>query len=116
MNIGAQPRLPRPGDGRTNDAVHSNPNLATMSGNKLPEFHPLPAYMGPTFTALCGLWPIAHDLLQAYYDGEDAATPILNAQLGTAEGLFHRLLAWADKLPLNLVRGDQTTHHATLAQ
>ncbi len=72
--------------------------------------------MGPTFTALCGLWSIAHDLIRAYYDGEDANAPILNAQLETAEGFFRRLLAWADSLPLELVRGDQSTHHATLAQ
>ena len=115
--IESPPRLPRPGDGRTNDAVHSEPNLnAPTSHSKLPEFHPLPAYMGPTFTALCGLWSIAHDLTREYYDDEDVTTPILKARLETAEGFFHRLLAWADELPLGLVRGDQTTHHATLAQ
>lgn len=111
--VEAPPRLPIPGDDEANAPVPSNPGL---SSGKSSAYHPLPLYMGKTFTAICGLWSIAHTIIWAYYDGANSGSPSQRAHLDTAERCFQELLSWADKLPLELVRGDAMSHHATLIQ
>lgn len=107
VNTGNQPSRPGKGPG-------SGPELAL--GSEAPEpFHRLPPYMGRTFTVMCGLWSIAHDIIWAYYDSEDHVAPASRAHLDKAEVSFQKLLRWADKLPMDLVRGDQLSHHTTLA-
>ncbi|KAH8893966.1 hypothetical protein GQ53DRAFT_644312 [Thozetella sp. PMI_491] len=111
--IETPPLLPIPGDGRKNVAITSDPQLPLAGSNKAAQFHPLPPYMGNTFAAICKLWSIAHRFIWAYYDSEEDVAPTSRASLDTAQECYNQMLDWADRLPLDLVRGDQTTHHTT---
>ena len=77
---------------------------------------PLPAHIGKSFTAMCYFWAIIHDVIWAYYDSEDFVAPASRAHFQFAEDAYQRLLHWADNLPLDLARSNESAHHVVLAQ
>lgn len=81
-----------------------------------PETYAFPTYMGSTFTELCKLMPIVHEMLHVYYDGGDRVAPSLRAPFDFAEKTYDTLLQWSAALPLDMARGDQMPHHAAVAQ
>lgn len=72
--------------------------------------------MGKTFTYLCRFWPIANEMIWKYYDEEELAASADRASIEFAEKEFLALLDWSNSLPLEMVRGPQTPHHAIIAQ
>ena len=77
--------------------------------------HPLPAYMGSTFPYYCRLGSIVHEFVSEYYNGGGIGAGE-RASLMFAEKTYRELLAWADALPIDLVRGDQNQHHTLVLQ
>ncbi|KAH8125656.1 hypothetical protein LI328DRAFT_151772 [Trichoderma asperelloides] len=60
------------------------------------------------FKACCELWVISRDVTRNYqHTGCEKPS---EQQQEHSEHTIHRLLAWADALPLDLVRSDQSTH------
>ena len=77
--------------------------------------HPLPTYMGDTFTLLCKFWLIAHETIEAYYS--ELGVPIVDRiSLKFAESQYQRLLKWSTMLPASVARGSPETHHVALLQ
>lgn len=74
----------------------------------------LPAYMGHSFTELCKLTPLINEMLHEYYDSGDGVAPSNRASFAFAQGLYGRLLDWADALPVAMARGDDMPHHAAI--
>ena len=68
------------------------------------------------FRAMCKLWTIFAPLARIYY-GPDLEN-FLNqtAALEYVEGTYRQLLAWADGLPLQLVRQPGSSHAIYLMQ
>ncbi|RSM00867.1 hypothetical protein CDV31_011620 [Fusarium ambrosium] len=91
------PQLPMPGD------VEFNP---TMQGVYSAHSDP----KADTFRACCQLWVIFHQVLWSYYGQKQAGAPSQRVPIEFAEGIYRRLLMWADDLPLNLVRSDLSNH------
>lgn len=100
--------MPIPGDSIASDSNTPNQQF---------EFQPLPDYMGNTFPALCKLWVIANDFIWHYYDHDDTMAPMKRAgvELERAHNVYRRLLAWADALPIDMVRGNANKHHTIMA-
>ncbi|OPB46196.1 C6 transcription factor [Trichoderma guizhouense] len=73
----------------------------------------LPQFMGQTFRALCQFWRIMHEVAVMYYGAGSAAIPE-RVPLHFAENKFRELLAWADGLPMNLVRSERNPHHVVI--
>lgn len=74
----------------------------------------LPAYMGQSFTELCKLTPLINEMLHEYYDGGDGVAPTKRASFAFAQGLYGRMLDWADTLPVSMARGEDMPHHAAI--
>lgn len=74
----------------------------------------LPAYMGQSFTELCRLTPLINEMLHEYYDSGDGVAPTNRASFAFAQGLYARMLDWADALPVSMARGDDMPHHAAI--
>ncbi|KAI3399117.1 hypothetical protein diail_7696 [Diaporthe ilicicola] len=74
----------------------------------------LPAYMGQSFTQLCRLTPLINEMLNDYYDCGDGVAPRTRASFSVAQGLYKRLLKWADSLPVTMARGDDMPHHVAI--
>ncbi|KAK8070947.1 hypothetical protein PG997_011150 [Apiospora hydei] len=68
----------------------------------------LPAYMGTTFTFICQLWRIVHELTLTYYNEKYKTKP---PNLDFAEMKYRELLAWMQNLPTELARGEDNPHH-----
>lgn len=68
------------------------------------------------FRATCKLWTLFTPIAKLYY-GPDLE-PFLNqaAALDHVEGTYRQLLAWADALPLTLVRQPGSSHAVYLMQ
>ncbi|KAJ0108827.1 c6 transcription factor [Diaporthe amygdali] len=74
----------------------------------------LPGYMGQSFTELCRLTPLINEMLHDYYDSGDGVAPTNRASFSFAQGLYRRMLEWADSLPVTMARGDGMPHHAAI--
>lgn len=74
----------------------------------------LPGYMGQSFTELCRLTPLINEMLHEYYDSGDGVAPTNRASFSFAQGLYGRMLDWADALPVSMARGDDMPHHAAI--
>lgn len=73
------------------------------------------AYMKRTFLFLCKLVLIAHDMIWMNYAGNSLnKSPYSRAE--EMELVYKRYLAWADGLPLDLVRAGESQHHVLLLQ
>ncbi|KAI8673520.1 Zn(2)-C6 fungal-type domain-containing protein [Fusarium keratoplasticum] len=91
------PQLPMPGD------VEFTPDMQGVYSA-----HPDP--QKDTFRACCQLWVIFHQVLWSYYGQRKTGVPSQRVPIEFAEGIYRRLLTWADDLPLNLVRSDLSNH------
>ncbi|KAJ4211347.1 hypothetical protein NW759_012548 [Fusarium solani] len=91
------PQLPMPGD------VKTDPTMRVGYS----------AQLGPTkdtFRACCQLWVIFHQVLWSYYGQKQTGVPSQRVPIEFAEGIYRRLLMWADDLPLDLVRNELSNH------
>lgn len=82
--ISYPPALPRPGD-ESREGV----------GETQWPAHPLPSYVGCTFTALCRLWSTVQEVLAVYNIPHDTALAA-RIPLSFAEEKYQNLLSWAD--------------------
>ena len=94
--------MPRPGNGKLGQNVQDEEASRVWSEPRI-------------IDAYCSLWVIFHDVAWAYYSDE-GERPVDCATLEFAEETYHRLLAWASGLPLDLARGDQNGHAVTMMQ
>lgn len=90
------------------------PGTAILRSDGESEPFELPAYMGQSFTELCRLTPLINEMLHEYYDSGDGVAPTNRASFAFAQGLYARMLDWADALPVAMARGDDMPHHAAI--
>ncbi|KAI0016238.1 hypothetical protein F4780DRAFT_773036 [Xylariomycetidae sp. FL0641] len=64
------------------------------------------------FPALCRFWQIVHRVRWIYYDVP--GRPVEGYRLPLAEHVFRELLAWAETLPSDLLRGQERSHHVAV--
>jgi hypothetical protein len=76
--------------------VPGDENRITTGGFSWPA-HPLPMYMGSTFTSLCKLWVIVSEVLSVYFSSGTESLQ-QRAFLSFAEEKYQRLLSWANNL------------------
>ena len=69
-----------------------------------------------TFKACCQLWVIFHQVLWSYYGQKQTGVPSQRVPIEFAEGIYRRLIMWADDLPLNLVRNELSNHGVMMMQ
>jgi hypothetical protein len=67
------------------------------------------------FDSTCELRVITNDILWQYYGGIENKTPN-HITVGIAEAAYSRLLSWAANIPLNQVRGEQSSHGCIMMQ
>lgn len=68
--------------------------------------HPLPGYIGSTFTELCRFWTIVQEVSTVYQ--EETSVPLTErVPVAFAEAKYRKLLAWSDMLPSAALRSDQ---------
>ncbi|CAI0642728.1 unnamed protein product [Colletotrichum noveboracense] len=95
------PRAPIPGDNGEEEWMNVLEQLKS------------PTYTGRTFPFLCKLVLIAHDMMWMNYAANPMAkTPY--AMVKAMESVYSRFLAWADNLPLELVRSGESGHHVLI--
>ena len=90
------------------------PGTAIVRSDGEVEPFELPDYMGQSFTELCMLTPLINEMLHEYYDSGDGVAPTSRASFTFAQGLYGRMLDWADSLPVSMARGDGVPHHAAI--
>ncbi|SCV35422.1 uncharacterized protein FFFS_04730 [Fusarium fujikuroi] len=97
-SIAIPPSLPIPGDGRHADLW--------------PE-HPLPAYMGLSFTRLCQFFTMIQEVAVVYSIAD--ATPIVDrVPIAFAEAKYQKVLAWADSLGKDMIWDQNSQEHVML--
>ncbi|KAK2730960.1 C6 transcription factor [Colletotrichum kahawae] len=99
--IAFPPRVPIPGD------------VGESEGMGKSEEQGFPAYMRRTFLFLCKLVLVAHDMIRMNYAGSGLNKPPYS-RAEEMELVYKRYLAWADGLPLDLVRAGESEHHVLL--
>jgi hypothetical protein len=69
--------------------------------------HPLPMYMGTTFTSLCKLWVTVQEVLSVYFspDSEPLQKRVF---LSFAEEKYQKLLLWANSLTASMFANVET--------
>ncbi|EXK24052.1 hypothetical protein FOMG_19203 [Fusarium oxysporum f. sp. melonis 26406] len=74
------------------------------------------AYMGDTFPVLCRFWRILHEVTLRYYRDHPIPREDLSGHitLAFAEYKYRELIAWAETLPLSMVRSEQSSHHVLI--
>ncbi|KAF4841450.1 Nitrogen assimilation transcription factor nit-4 [Colletotrichum siamense] len=99
--IAFPPRVPIPGDVGESEGMGKSEEQGSS------------AYMRRTFLFLCKLVLIAHDMIWMNYAGKSLnKSPYSRAE--EMELVYKRYLAWADGLPLDLVRAGESQHHVLL--
>lgn len=71
-----------------------------------------PTRVGETFSEICKLNRIVHDIIWEYF-GKSDVVPAARATIAFAEQIYQRLFDWAASLPLELARG-RLNRHSTL--
>ena len=99
------PPYPIPGSSSSPDDLSSAAFLS----------HPLPSYVGQTYTALCSFWAILHEVALLYFRGDKAAR-VEKVAPGFATKKYQELLLWADGLHISMARGDQCPSHGIIFQ
>lgn len=104
-SIALPPVLPAPGD------------TSRGSGSLVLTWppHPIPEYVKGIFTTLCELWVMVQSIDVVYYLKNMPYTAN-RVSLASAESKYRKLLAWADTIPQQMIRGEQMTSHALLFQ
>uniref|UniRef100_L2FVL0 C6 transcription factor n=1 Tax=Colletotrichum fructicola (strain Nara gc5) TaxID=1213859 RepID=L2FVL0_COLFN len=99
--IAFPPRVPIPGDVGKSEGMGKSEEQGSS------------AYMRRTFLFLCKLVLIAHDMIWMNYAGNSLnKSPYSRAE--EMELVYKRYPAWADGLPLDLVRAGESQHHVLL--
>lgn len=86
----------------------------TKSGVQWPS-HPLPLYMGKTFTALCEFWTVVQKVAAVYF-ARNGTSLIQRVSLAFAESKYQKLLDWADALRAEMARNELSPEHVILFQ
>jgi hypothetical protein len=75
-------------------------------------------YMGDTFPVLCRFWRIMHEVTLKYYRDQPVPREGLSGHitLAFAEYKYRELIAWAETLPLSMVRSEKSPHHVLVFQ
>ena len=82
-----------------------------------PSLHPLPAYMGGTFTLLCEFWLIVQEFALYYYANSEFGVSLQDRiPLAVAETIYQKLLRWADTALISVVDGEIEPHHLAILQ
>jgi hypothetical protein len=103
-SIAITPALPIPGADRKND----------MADYAWPD-HPLPEYMGSSFTKLCEFFSIVQEVALVYSANE--RIPIFNrVPIAFAEAKYQKMLAWADSLGKDMAWNKDSNEHVFLFQ
>ncbi|CAI6339989.1 unnamed protein product [Periconia digitata] len=98
--ISFPPSLPVPG----------NAGASTGSLDIVWPPHPLPLYMGRTFSTLSGLWIIVQEINSMFFSSDDK--PVAErVPLSFIESKCQKLLAWADTLSKEMLREEHSTSH-----
>ncbi|KAI9150887.1 Serine/threonine-protein kinase Nek1 [Paramyrothecium foliicola] len=92
------PTLPIPGD------------LDRRSGKRIWPPHPLPEYVGQTFTHMCKLWILSQDIRDVY-TLEGLVSRKQWQSLGAAEISYQKLLAWSHELSKQMQRNEHSASH-----
>ncbi|KAF5023169.1 hypothetical protein F66182_4773 [Fusarium sp. NRRL 66182] len=92
------PTLPMPGDVEF---------ALAMQGTYIAQ----PSIQTDVFRSCCHLFVIFHDVLWSYYGQRQEVAPLHHIPVEFAEGIYRRLLVWADSLSLDLVRSDSGPHY-----
>ncbi|KAK6085299.1 hypothetical protein SCUP234_02847 [Seiridium cupressi] len=109
------PTLPIPGDsGRASPEGSGTSSSGGSSSGKTPEPCILPSYMGNTFPAVCKFWRIMRKVCLAYFSTK--GDPKDHVSLDFAELKFREILAWAESLPLPVLRDINSPHHVMVLQ
>lgn len=76
------------------------------------------AYMGDTFPSLCQFWGIIHEVTLRYYRDQPTPRGRLSDHVESAfaEYKYRELIAWAETLPLSMMRSEQSPHHVLTFQ
>lgn len=98
------PQCPIPGD----------EDAGQLSGLDWPS-HPLPEYMGQTFTKACQFWTIARQIAVGYFGTQDNVRPTVPS-LAFAEAKYQELLRWADSLPSEMTPNGAQCAHVLILQ
>ncbi|KAF9775291.1 hypothetical protein IL306_006615 [Fusarium sp. DS 682] len=97
-SIAIPPALPIPGDDRHDDLW--------------PE-HPLPEYMGSSFTKLCEFFTVIQEIAVVYSIRDE--TPIVDrVPIAFAEAKYQKILAWADYLGKDMAWDQNSDEHVML--
>ncbi|KAG7421801.1 hypothetical protein Forpe1208_v000184 [Fusarium oxysporum f. sp. rapae] len=97
-SIAIPPALPIPGDERHDDLW--------------PE-HPLPEYMGSSFTKLCEFFTVIQEVAVVYSIAD--GTPIVDrVPIAFAEAKYQKILAWADSLGKDMAWDQNSQEHVML--
>jgi hypothetical protein len=97
--IETPPKIPMPGDLKNLSPTTKSDDVAS----------------NPIFRSSCEMWTIFNDVLWKYYQKKNGG-PSQWTSLEFAEDTYRRLLYWADSLPLELARGDQSSHGVIMMQ
>ncbi|KAF4965674.1 hypothetical protein FSARC_6569 [Fusarium sarcochroum] len=101
-SIAIPPALPIPGNDRRRDSTEYT----------WPE-HPLPEYMGHSFTKLCEFFAIVQEVAVMYSNTD--GLPILNRfPLAFAEAKYQKVLAWAGSFSKDMAWDQNSTEHVLL--
>lgn len=97
------PVLPRPGDIDIEIAAQTGTTVTLNTHTEV-------------FRASCGLWTVFNDVIWKYYNKEGIDVSPKHISPDFAEGIFRRLLQWADNLPLSVVRSSENGHAVMMMQ
>ncbi|KAM0549925.1 hypothetical protein ACHAPJ_009172 [Fusarium lateritium] len=101
-SIALPPALPIPGDDRRGDSTEYT----------WPE-HPLPEYMGHSFSKLCEFFAIVQEVA-VVYNATDGTPIVYRVPLGFAEAKYQKVLAWADSLDKDMAWDQNSDEHVML--
>ena len=77
--------------------------------------HPLPGYMGCSFTYLSTFCVIVQEV-QAVYLARDSTPLRERVSLAFAESMYRKLQVWANTLPKEMTKGDDSPAHMLIFQ
>ncbi|KAJ4263497.1 hypothetical protein NW762_006316 [Fusarium torreyae] len=103
-SIALPPALPIPGDDRRGGSIECT----------WPE-HPLPEYMGHSFTKLCEFFTIVQEVA-VVYNATDGVPILHRVPLAFAEAKYQKVLAWADSLDKDMAWDQNSNEHVMLFQ
>ncbi|KAI8626067.1 hypothetical protein F5Y19DRAFT_447828 [Xylariaceae sp. FL1651] len=97
------PSVPIPGDMSTKKRHKQVSEEESLPSEEL---------LGKTFPILCQFWSIVHKARWIYYAVQESPPVYLRTSL--VEYAYRELIAWAENLPLFLLRREQSPHYVTV--